>query len=262
MEKVNKIFFSVAIFGIVLLTGCETDRIVFEGPDYVRFSETADSRKESFSKVIQIPVHLAGPARDEDVTVQYTIKGNARPGIDYVILGEEGHVTIEAGEHFGYIDLQLINNSNNIIRSQDIIFTLLSSNSDLRIGQGDSQIGKQFTFTIFDDCILGGNYKGRISAFSIPTEGITITSEDCETYRLSNWNVGIFNTPFEMDLTFTDNADNTLTIPSQEEDVLPEELATIKGIGTVDPVTRVITMTIILVDFEGAPEITFTLLPD
>lgn len=248
---------------LMLLTACETERVLFEGPYFVRFSESAETKRESYSKVITIPVHIAGPEQDHDIIVRYKVEGDAREGVDYILPGDRGSVVIEKGEHFGYIELQLINNSNNIIRSQEIVFTLLSTNDpEIQVGQGPSQMNTTFTFTIFDDCILGGNYKGSRNLFSIPTEGITITSEDCENYRLSNWNIDIFNTPFEMDLIFIDNGDNTLTIPTQEEDVLPEDWATIRGSGTVDPITREIEMTVVLVDLEGEPEVSFILIPD
>jgi hypothetical protein len=259
-----KKFSQYALLVFLLLSfGCETELITFDKEPYVRFDESAKTERESYSKVISIPVHIVGPPSESDVVVRYEVSGNAREGVDYVILGEERVVIIPAGEHFGEIRLQLINNSNNIIRSQDIVFELQNTNTaGIDVGQLNGPIGKKFTFTIFDDCILGGNYTGQQSGFSIPTKDLKITSEDCENYILSDWDISIFDTPFPMDLTFIDNGDNTLTIPEQEEDFLPSDLATIKGTGTVDPVTREIEMTLTLVDFEGAPEITFTLKPD
>jgi hypothetical protein len=247
----------------LVVFGCETERVVFQGPYFIRFTESTAFARESESKPIQVEVHQAGPALSEDVTVNYLIGGNAREGVDYTIVGTRGRVVIPKGKYFGYITIQLINNSNNILRSQNIIFTLTSSETNtLQIGQGESAIGKSFTFTIFDDCILGGNYKGSRNIFSVPVENISITSEDCEHYTLSNWNINIFNSPFEFPLTFIDKGDNTLEIPSQEQGNLPEDLATITGTGVVDPITREINMTIKLVDFDDQPEISFTLLPD
>jgi hypothetical protein len=262
MRKMNYIRILTA-FVVFLAMACETERITFDGPSYVRFSEESQTLRESYSKIIRIPVHITGSAPASDIVVHYTISGTAREGVDFVIIGDGETVVIKKGEFFGYIDIQLINNANNIIRSQDLVLTLNHTNdSDIQVGQTRSTIGEKYTLTIFDDCILGGTYNGQQSAFSIPTKNIRITSDDCITYTLSNWNVEIFNTPFDMDLTFVDNDDNTLTIPEQEEDILPEEFATIKGSGVVDPVTRVIEFTIVLVDFEDQPEITFTLTPD
>ena len=247
---------------LIVLSSCETERVIFTGPYFVRFTESTKTEKESYSKVLEIEVHNAGPALEEDITVTYKITGSAREGIDYTILTEREKVTIAKGEYKGTIDIQLINNANNILRSQDVIFTLQTvSSGQLQVGQGESFIGKTFTFTIVDDCILGGTYIGsRGSSPAIPN--ITVNSPDCETYTLSNWNINIFSTTQEMDLEFVDNGDNTLSIPQQEEENLDPELATIKGSGVVDPTTRKIIMTVILLDFENQPEVSFTLTPN
>jgi len=245
----------------IFILSCETEYIVFKGPYHVRFTESSDFAKESVNDIIQLEVHLVGPALDKDITIHYDIGGDARENIDYVILGERGEITIEEGEFFGYIEIQLINNSNNIIRSQEIIFTLKTVfPGSLEVGQGESEIGKTFTYTIIDDCILGGTYIGSRGSTNI--SDISITSQDCEIYTLSNWNVGVFNTDTEMDLKFIDNGDNTLTIPQQEEENLDESLATIIGNGAVDPVTRQIIFTITLLDFVGKPQVTIMYQPD
>lgn len=247
-------------FLFMLLGSCETEKIIFDGPYFVRFTETSLSLKESFSKPVVIEVHQAGKALEEDLLIFYKVSGNARAGVDYTIAGETGQVTIKKGEYVGTISISLINNSNNIIRSQDLILTLeSSSSSDRKIGQGESSIGNVFTLTIIDDCILGGNYIGQQNSVDVP--GITISSSDCETYLLSNWNINVFNTSTPMDLIFIDNGDNTLTIPQQEEETITAEFATILGTGVVDPLTRKIIMTITLVDFDGE-QVTITYLPD
>jgi len=246
---------------VFAMTNCETERIIFKGPYFVRFTESSRTEKESFSKIIDIEIHQSEPVLEEDITITYSIGGDAREGIDYVILGERGKVEIAQGEYFGNVQIQLINNANNIIRSQEITFTIESVSTDqLQVGQDESAIGKTYTFTIVDDCILGGTYIGQRGSPNVTD--ITVTSSDCETYRLSNWNINVFSTDTEMDLTFIDNGDNTLTIPQQEEENLSEELATIRGVGIVDPITRQIIMTITLVDFEDQPEVSFTLIPD
>ncbi len=248
---------------IGLLAGCETERLIFEGPYHVRFSEDALSQKESFSAPVDIEVHYVGPEVKEDLVIGYTLTGSAREGVDFVVLGERGMVTIEKGEYFGTIQIQLINNSNNILRTQDVVITLQSlSDETVEIGQGKSAIGKTFTLTIADDCILGGNYIGIRNTVTVPIEDITITSQDCEEYTLSNWDIHVFDFIQVRDLTFIDNGDNTITIPEQEESTLNETQATIKGTGSVDPVTREIVMIITLVDFQDQPQVSFTLIPD
>jgi len=252
----RKRFHYIVLFLTLLSIGCETEQILYSGPDFVRFTEVNLTEKESYSRIIRIEVHIVGEPSEEDVTVRYSIAGDARENIDYVILGDRGEVVIEAGDYFGYIELQLINNANNIIRSQDIVLTLNSLDiHGIKIGQGKAQIGKQLTFTIEDDCILSGYYKGSKSSFEVPVKDIIITSQDCETYRVSNWNANILEYPFDLPLNFIDNGDNTLTIPHQEENFV------LHGIGAVNPVTREIIITLTLEDFENE-EVTFTLKPE
>ncbi|MCW5912305.1 MAG: hypothetical protein KIT62_14640 [Cyclobacteriaceae bacterium] len=260
--KLQRIYYLLFIITICL-PGCETEPILFKGPYHVRFTNAAETQKESYSKTIQLEVHLAAPGREQDITVQYAIAGSARENIDYRILGTRGSLVIPKGQYFGYIELQLINNANNILRSQDVELTLTSvSDGELTVGQGKGAIGKSFTYTILDDCVLGGFYYGTRSAFTIPVRDIAITSQDCENYRLSNWNIDVFQFSDPLSLTFVDNFDNTLTIPDQEQPELPTELATIRGTGIVNPVTRQITFTITLADFTGQPTVTFNLFPD
>ena len=229
---------------LIGLIGCETEPILFKGPYFVRFTENARIIKESYSPVVEIEVHLAGPEMTEDIAISYTISGNAREGIDYSIVGTRGRVVIKKGEYFSYIKVQLLNNANNILRSQDLVLTLTHTDAGLRVGQSKGGIGKEFKLTINDDCILGGTYSGVQTAFDVPTEGIQLTSTDCENYVLSNWGFAEFNTIFPLALSFIDNGDNTLTIPEQKQPEFNEKLATIKGLGSVNPLTREIFFTI------------------
>lgn len=245
----------------LLLIGCETDKIIFSGPNHVRFTNTTRTEKESYSRLIQLEVHIAGPVSDEDLTINYSIGGNARENVDYVILGERGKVLIKEGEYFGYIDIQLINNANNIIRTQDIILTLTSANSGkFSMGQGEGDIGRQCVFTIVDDCILSGYYKGQQNSLQIPVEDITITSQDCETYRLSNWNINDINfvlgDPFDYELSFIDNGDNTLTVPAQDVGY------PIQGIGTVDVTINKFSFVITVTTSQGDKVVEFELNPE
>ena len=128
---------------IFIFSSCETELITFKGPYHVRFTDIALIEKESYSKPVKIEVHNAGPALDQDVIISYSIKGSAREGVDFVIVSDSRSVTIDAGKYFGYIEVQLINNANNILRSQDIIFTLNTVNaSSLRVGQSEGGIGR------------------------------------------------------------------------------------------------------------------------
>lgn len=256
-------YVAYSVLLLLFIAGCETDRIIFNGPYHVRFTQATGFSKESVTDTVKIEVHNVGPAPAEDITIGYTIGGDAREDVDYVILENRKKVTIPAGEYFGYIKILLINNANNILRSQNIILTLQSTTVDkLEVGQGTSQIGNTYTFTIFDDCILGGIYTGRRSANSTAYEDLSVTGvtgSDCNEYVLSNWNIDIFSSSTVMDLSFKDNGDNTLTIPEQEETELDADLATIFGTGVVDPTTGEILLKITLKDFDNSPEVSFTL---
>lgn len=244
----------ISLLPLLVLLACETEPRIFTGPYHVRFTELVLTEKESYTPIIPLSVHLVSPALEEDITINYEISGSARENIDYKILDTRGSVVIKKGKYFGFINVKLLNNANNILRSQDVIITLTStSQGSVRVGQSDGGIGKKYTLTIKDDCILGGSYAGRRGSVSQP---VTITSNDCEKYILSNWNINLFNTTTPMDLVFTDNGDNTLTIPEQEEQNIQEDFATIKGNGVVDPITGAIIMTIALMDFNGQPKIT------
>lgn len=241
----------------LILSGCEYEGVTFEGPYHVRFTEESSTELESYTDPISIQVHLAGPQRKEPIIIRYGVSGDAIEGKDYEILGNRGELRIPPNESFANINLQLINNSNNILSSQDIVFTLESVEpNDLHVGFGDiSPIGKEYVFTIYDDCILGGTYTGQETGNSEFYQGIRITSSDCITYRLSNWDLGldIFQFSSERDLTFRDNGDNTLTIPEQEEETIVPEQATIRGSGYVSPINGEITLQVEFVDVEGNP---------
>lgn len=265
MFRRSLISLSLIFAAAATYTSCETEKITYEGPWFVRFTETALTKKESFSKPIEVEVHLAGPAQSDDLTINYLIEGSARQGVDYTIEGTPGVVEIESGEYFGKIIIHLINNSNNILRSQDLKLTLFTINAKgIEVGQPGGAMGNTYTLTIMDDCILGGNYYGIKTLADVPITDITVTSSNCEEYILSNFDIYIddFDFPDIRDLVFIDNADNTLTIPPQEESTLEENLATIDGTGIVDPTTRVLTFSIRLVDFPGQPVHTIKLIPD
>jgi hypothetical protein len=246
---------------------CKDDDLTFKGPYHVRFTDTLLTVKESINKPVKISVHNAGPQLDENIKIKYTISGTARKGVDYTITGKEGEITIEDGESFGYINLNIINNANNILETQEIVFTITEvTPSSLQIGRSkDGIIGKSLTVIIEDQCILSGTYLSYPvdSLQGLPIiKDIDISSSDCNEYTLSNWDIYITSYfPYSKDLTFIDNGDNTLTIPEQEESALPSERATMKGDGFVDPTTRKITLNIQFVDFPDQPTYQIELFP-
>ena len=246
------------------LLSCEKKEILFAGPYFVRFTEPSASLRESNSKPIRISVHNVGPQLNEPITVTYAIGGTAREGVDYRIEGTRGTVTIPAKQSFGYITVRLINNANNILESQNVVFTLTGVTPEtLAVGTSkEGIIGKSTTLTIQDDCILSGTYLGTRGSAAPPVENITINSTDCLEYTLSNWDVNVFENPTRRSLRFIDNGDNTLRIPAQKDPTLFDSLATIQGTGSVNPVTRRITLNVELVNFKNSPVVQITYIPD
>jgi hypothetical protein len=241
------------------MSGCEKQDMdrTFAGPYFVRFNDSTLTYKESYSKIIPIKVHNVGPVLNQPITINYTVSGTARDGKDYSIGDTKGTVVIPANQSTGSINLKLINNANNILESQTLIFTLTSVQpSSLQVGFGQNNIvGKQLKFTIQDDCLFGGLYTGSAiigrQTYTVPD--VSMTSTDCKTYTLSNWNVGLTQFPVignatlfsfvaeKPTLTFTDNGDNSLTIPKQTNDNLGTT-GSLQGNGAWNPRNRQITL--------------------
>lgn len=220
----------------------------FEGPYFVRFTDSTLTYKESYSKPIVVRVHNAGPQLSQPIIVKYTVSGTAREGKDYALVGTKGTVVIPANKSFGEIPVKLINNANNILESQSLTFTLTSVEpSSLQVGFGqEGALGKQLTLLIQDDCLFGGFYSGsaRVGTQTYTTSDVEITSTDCKTYRLSNWNLGIFGfAAIKSPLSFTDNGDNTLTIQPQSSADLGDN-DTLRGNGAWNPRDKKITLNI------------------
>ena len=233
---------------IMSVLACEQSDVnrTFEGPYFVRFTDTTLTYKESYSKPISIQVHNAGPILQQPVTINYTISGTAREGKEYSIVGTKGTVIIPTNASTGNIVVKLINNANNILESTSLTFTLTSVQpSTLQVGFGkDNIIGKSITLTIQDDCLLGGTYTGtaKYNSGTASVSDIAVTSSDCKQYVLSNWNLGLLNYDAEKAaLTFVDNGDNSLTIPSQGNNYLGTTGA-LSGTGAWNPRTRQITL--------------------
>lgn len=233
--------------GVFACEKSDIDR-TFEGPYYVRFNDTTLTYKESYSKPIAIKVHNVGPQLDQPITINYTLGGTAREGKEYTIVGTKGTVTIPAKSSTGTINVQLINNANNILESTSLILTLTGVQpSTLQVGVGSGNeivMGKQFTLIIQDDCLLGGSYTGssKVGTQTYTINNATITSTDCKNYILSNWNIGLLSfDAIHPTLTFIDNGDNSLTIPSQNNAELGST-DTIKGTGAWNPKNGVITL--------------------
>lgn len=241
--------------------GCEEQDLdrTFEGPYFVRFTDSTLAFKESHTQPIALRVHNAGPVQPQAITVSYTVSGSAREGKDYTIVGTKGTVVIPAGKSSGEISVKLINNANNILESQSLIFTLTTVQpSSLQVGFGkDNAVGRKLSLTIQDDCLFGGLYTGsaRVRNQNVSLRDVEITSTNCKDYRLSNWNIGLDNfllvpnanaTLFNFQatkptLTFTDNGDNTITVAPQSNAEFGTS-DTLRGNGAWNPRNRQITL--------------------
>ena len=247
-----------AVFGLAAI-GCEEQDLnrTFEGPYFVRFTDSTLTVKESNNQPIPIRVHNAGPIQNQAITVNYTVSGSAREGKDYTIVGTKGTVVIPANKSFGEISVKLINNANNILESQSLTFTLTSVEpSSLQVGFGkDNAVGRKLSLTIQDECLFGGLYTGsaRVRNQNISVRDVEITSTNCKDYTLSNWNIGLDNfilfgnsTLFNFQatkptLTFIDNGDNTLTVTPQSNAEFGSS-DTLRGNGAWNPRNRQITL--------------------
>jgi hypothetical protein len=241
---------------------CERKETIFEGPYYVRFTRPDTTVRESYTKPMRLAVHHAGPQQSEPITVRYLVGGSAREGIDYRILGEKGKVVIPANQSFGYVNMELINNANNIISSQDVVFTITEvTPANLRIGFGSGEIGKISRLTIADECILNGVYTGALQTDrgTLTKQDISITSTDCREYRVSDWNVGLLFgiNALKPDLLFVDNGDNSINIPAQREEYLSAPYDTIRGDGFLNPLDQSVTLNVQL-KRENRPDTTLT----
>jgi hypothetical protein len=246
-----KLTYKIVSLGFVLfmvfLTACEEQKILFDGPAFVRFTDTTLVYKESIGQPITVQVHIVGKPVNKAVTVNYTVGGTAREGRDYIIEGTKGVVTIPANRYFGTITVRLINNANNILDSQNIVFTLTDvSVPELQVGFGrNNQIGKSLTLTVQDDCLLSGFYTGTRQGSNLAVNNIEISSLNCREYTVSNWNIDLFNfNAIKARINFIDNGDNTLTIPTQVSPDLAAPYDTLTGTGLWNPQTRAIRLNI------------------
>lgn len=227
---------------VIVLASCKEQKITLEGPYFVRFTDTTLSFKESYNKIIKVKVHNAGPQLSESIIMNYTIGGTARENRDYRIIGTKGAVVIPANQSFGEIQVQLINNANNILGTSTVEFALTDVKPADKVQVGLGKIGKSLTLTIQDACLFEGTYSGnrQTTATRITTVAdIDITSVDCKTYTLKNWNIGIFSfEAIQPTLQFVDNGNNTITIPPQKMSVLTAPRDTLTGNGLWNPQTK------------------------
>lgn len=137
----------------LLFTACDEEdgRTTFEGPYYVQFTANSASVSEAeTSKVIKIEVSNVGPTVNSDITVNYSVGGDAVEGVDYQLLrgATSGQIVIPAGEHFGSIEISTINNDETD-GDKTLELTITGASNGLEAGRG--AIGTKFSVSISDD---------------------------------------------------------------------------------------------------------------
>ena len=96
-----------AVAALIALVGCEQDKVVYSGPNYLMFSDTLyQYGVQESNEIFNVPVSATVPA-DYDRTFAVEIldkKSNAVEGKHYKLLSNT--VTIKAGEMAANVEVQ------------------------------------------------------------------------------------------------------------------------------------------------------------
>lgn len=135
---------------MTFLASCDEEdgRVTFEGPYYIGFTSNTATISEAGGSFI-IEVSQVGPTLGSDITVNYTVEGSAQEGVDYTIVGgTEGTIVIPAGQHFGTLELQAIDDLS-ADGALNLKLTLSANSAGLENGRG--AVEKTLSITITDD---------------------------------------------------------------------------------------------------------------
>ncbi|MDW7694100.1 hypothetical protein R9C00_05040 [Flammeovirgaceae bacterium SG7u.111] len=152
------------LFFLALASGCEdSERILFEGPYHVRFTELSGAVVENNNypttlnrnESIEVKVHIASPLLNADTEVSFDLFGDAVENVDYRLLNAtDKKIVIPAGESEAIIQFVPINNRKTD-GDREIVFTINGVNNGLEIGRsGGGIIGRSTSYTISDDDCL------------------------------------------------------------------------------------------------------------
>jgi len=170
MIRILKNIFSILLV-VTILVSCEEEdgRITFEGPYYVGFSSNTGLIGEA-GETYTIQVNQVGPTLGSDITVNYTVEGTAQEGVDYTVVGgSEGTIVIPAGEHFGTLDIQTIDD---LSADGALTLTLTLSANSAGLENGRGAIEKTLSLTITDDdCPLADGFAGTYTVVEAFTDG-------------------------------------------------------------------------------------------
>ena len=154
------------------LASCDEEdgRVTFEGPYYVGFNSNTGIVGEA-GETYTIQVNQVGPTLGSDITVNYTVEGTAQEGIDYTVLGgTEGTIIIPAGEHFGTLQIQTIDD---LSADGALTLTLTLSANSAGLENGRGAVEKTLSLTITDDdCPLADGFAGTYTVDEAFTGGV------------------------------------------------------------------------------------------
>lgn len=155
MKKLNFIRLLMLVGVLAYTTSCkeEDGRTTYPSEfSYVQFTaSTAAVSEVDTTRGIVIEVSNVGPTLDQDISVAYAIdtSSNAVRGTHYALTKGSGQtITIPAGEHFGSITINTLDND---VSDGTKTLTLVLTSASQGLSPGRGQVGKTFTLTISDD---------------------------------------------------------------------------------------------------------------
>lgn len=161
-KRISLIAKILSIFVLVVVVACEEKQTTFDGPYYVRFTNTSVSISENATSNSIIRVHAASPKRSNDIDVELSVEGGTE-GVDFDFVQGGTSLTIPAGEYFAEFVIAPIDNDVND-GPKTIKFTIESVSGGLDAGFG--LVGKTFTYSIADDDCATPSLEGKYLVYN------------------------------------------------------------------------------------------------
>lgn len=147
---------------VVVAVACEEKQTIFDGPYYVRFTNTSASIAENATSNSTIRLHAASPKRGSEIEVKLSVQGGTE-GVDFDFVQGGTTLTIPAGEYFTQFVIAPIDNDIND-GAKTIRFTIESVSGGLDAGFG--LVGKTFTYSITDDDCATPSLEGKYLVYN------------------------------------------------------------------------------------------------
>ena len=241
MKKLN--LYLAILFGFSLaLTGCFDDPgtdIVWEEA-IVEIQEATTAAGTTITRSyaqqpngvgtpVRLQVNLAAATRSEAVTVNFTVSGSAIEGVHYNMVTSGNSVTIPAGEHFAYIDYEVLTFNFGTDEAQTITITLTDASGDVEVS---SNYGTLTTNTRKECAFDITNFAGAYSCLEpgYGTYDVNFTQIDANTVEIDNfWDFGGV-------AQYTFDASGGVTLAEQTI-TMGGEGWVVEGSGSYDPCT-------------------------